>query len=60
MANTRPDALDKLKRKGLDLVAANQVGVAGTGFESDDNALSLYSAQGRQDIASPQLLERYT
>jgi phosphopantothenoylcysteine decarboxylase/phosphopantothenate--cysteine ligase len=45
------NALDKLKRKGLDLVAANQVGVPGTGFESDDNALSLYSAEGRQDIA---------
>jgi phosphopantothenoylcysteine decarboxylase/phosphopantothenate--cysteine ligase len=45
------NALDKLKRKGLDFVAANQVGVAGTGFESDDNALSLYSTEGRQDIA---------
>ena len=45
------NALDKLQRKGLDLVAANQVGSAGTGFESDDNALSVYSAQGRQDIA---------
>lgn len=44
------NALDKLRRKGLDLVAANLVGTAGTGFESDDNALSLYWADGRRDI----------
>ncbi len=45
------NALAKLQRKRLDFVAANQVGVAGTGFESEDNALSLYSTEGRQDIA---------
>ena len=32
----------KLANKRLDLIAANQVGVAGSGFESDDNALVVY------------------
>ncbi len=37
-------ARDKLVRKGLDLIAANRVGVAGSGFESDENALTVLSA----------------
>ncbi len=32
----------KLAKKKLDLIAANRVGVAGSGFESDDNALTVY------------------
>ena len=32
----------KLARKRVDLIAANRVGVAGSGFESDDNALVVY------------------
>ncbi len=35
-------ARDKLVRKRIDMIAANRVGVAGSGFESDDNALSVY------------------
>jgi phosphopantothenoylcysteine decarboxylase/phosphopantothenate--cysteine ligase len=35
-------ARGKLEEKNLDLIAANQVGVAGSGFESDDNALVVY------------------
>ena len=35
-------ARDKLVRKRLDLIAANRVGIAGSGFESDDNALVVY------------------
>ena len=35
-------ARGKLANKHLDLIAANQVGVAGSGFESDDNALIVY------------------
>ena len=35
-------ARDKLVRKRLDLIAANRVGVAGSGFEGDDNALVVY------------------
>jgi phosphopantothenoylcysteine decarboxylase/phosphopantothenate--cysteine ligase len=44
-------ARDKLHRKGLDLIAANDVGRAGQGFECDDNALSVFWRDGRHDIA---------
>lgn len=37
-------ARDKLVRKRLDMIAANQVGRAGCGFESDDNALTVIDA----------------
>ena len=38
-------ARDKLVRKQLDMIAANQVGRAGCGFESDDNALTVIDAE---------------
>jgi phosphopantothenoylcysteine decarboxylase/phosphopantothenate--cysteine ligase len=34
-------AQDKLRRKRLNLIAANQVGLAGSGFESEQNALHV-------------------
>lgn len=34
-------ARGKLERKRIDMIAANRVGVAGSGFESDDNALQV-------------------
>lgn len=37
-------ARGKLQKKNLDLIAANRVGVSGSGFESDDNALTVYSS----------------
>ena len=37
-------ARGKLENKRLDLIAANRVGVAGSGFESDDNALVVFGA----------------
>ena len=37
-------ARGKLVRKGLDMIAANQVGREGCGFESDDNALTVIDA----------------
>ena len=43
-------ARDKLQRKGLDLIAANQVG-EGMGFETADNALTLYWADGSVALA---------
>jgi phosphopantothenoylcysteine decarboxylase/phosphopantothenate--cysteine ligase len=43
-------AREKLKRKGLDMIAANQVG-SGLGFEADDNALNLYWADGAVELA---------
>jgi phosphopantothenoylcysteine decarboxylase/phosphopantothenate--cysteine ligase len=36
----------KLEGKHLDLIAANRVGVAGSGFESDDNALVVHGHGG--------------
>ncbi|PCH62451.1 MAG: bifunctional phosphopantothenoylcysteine decarboxylase/phosphopantothenate--cysteine ligase CoaBC [Gammaproteobacteria bacterium] len=42
-------AMSKLKRKGLDLIAANQVG-DGQGAEVDDNAMTLYWADGCQHL----------
>lgn len=41
-------ARDKLQRKRVDLIAANRVGVAGSGFESDDNALTVYWSDGER------------
>lgn len=43
-------ARDKLVRKRLDLVAANRVGVAGSGFEGDDNALEVYWPGGARSL----------
>ncbi|RDI99194.1 bifunctional phosphopantothenoylcysteine decarboxylase/phosphopantothenate--cysteine ligase CoaBC [Dyella solisilvae] len=42
-------ARDKLKRKGLDMIAANQVG-GGLGFEAADNALTLYGPEGAIEL----------
>jgi phosphopantothenoylcysteine decarboxylase/phosphopantothenate--cysteine ligase len=36
-------ALGKLKSKNLDLIAANNVAISGQGFNSDDNALTVFS-----------------
>lgn len=43
-------ARDKLVRKRLDLVAANRVGMAGSGFEADDNALAVYWHGGARTL----------
>lgn len=42
--NVEAYAREKLQRKKLDMICANQVG-AGQGFESDDNALTLITSQ---------------
>lgn len=44
-------ALDKLKRKKLDLIAANNVALSGQGFNSDKNALTVFSATKKHEIA---------
>jgi len=44
-------AKDKLSRKNLDLIAANDVSNSKQGFNSDDNALSVFSATEQFDIA---------
>lgn len=43
-------AQEKLRRKGLDLIVANQVGGKHTGFESNDNALILIDRQGQIEL----------
>ena len=44
-------AKGKLQRKNLDLIAANNVAVAGQGFNSDDNALTVYSANDKTELS---------
>lgn len=44
-------ANDKLVRKNLDMVAANRVDDSASGFEVDDNALTVFWKQGKQDFS---------
>lgn len=48
--NVEHYAKDKLKRKNLDLIAANNVAEAGQGFNSNDNALTIFSPAEQFDI----------
>jgi len=43
-------ALGKLKRKNLDMIAANNVALAGQGFNSDDNALTVFSSKNKTEL----------
>ena len=43
-------AEDKRRRKQLDMIAANQVGVPGSGFESEQNALQVLWEGGEQAL----------
>lgn len=38
-------AMDKRERKGCDLIVLNDVAAPGIGFEADDNAVTVFSAQ---------------
>jgi len=44
------NARNKLKRKNIDLIFANQVGVEHSGFHSDDNAVTLISKQTHLEL----------
>lgn len=46
-------ARGKLENKRLDMIAANRVGVSGSGFESDDNTLSVYAVDGASQVLGP-------
>ncbi|NQZ88746.1 MAG: bifunctional phosphopantothenoylcysteine decarboxylase/phosphopantothenate--cysteine ligase CoaBC [Colwellia sp.] len=48
--NVEHYALDKLKRKNLDMIAANNVALSGQGFNSDDNALTVFSSKTKTDL----------
>ena len=43
-------AKDKLKRKNLDLICANNVAIQGQGFNADENALTIYWQDGEEDL----------
>lgn len=44
--NVERHALDKLRRKQLDLIVANDITAPGAGFESDTNIVSFYNNEG--------------
>ncbi|MGD8428826.1 MAG: bifunctional phosphopantothenoylcysteine decarboxylase/phosphopantothenate--cysteine ligase CoaBC [Ectothiorhodospiraceae bacterium] len=44
-------ARDKLRRKGLDMIAANWVGRPGTGFDAESNALEVLWEGGGESLA---------
>jgi phosphopantothenoylcysteine decarboxylase/phosphopantothenate--cysteine ligase len=44
-------ALDKMKQKNLDMIAANRVGGSTSGFDADFNQLEVFWPDGRQTIA---------
>ena len=48
--NLKMHALEKLSGKRLDMIAANRVGEKDSGFESEDNALVLFTPNGEQDL----------
>ena len=48
--NVVANARQKLTRKRLDMIAANRVGVDGTGFNADDNALVVCWSDGEQSL----------
>ena len=48
--NVADYARQKLAAKRLVLIVANRVGVPGTGFESDDNAMTAYWPGGERDF----------
>ena len=49
-SNVEAYAKGKLERKNLDMIAANDVSIAGQGFNADHNALQVFWADGSQDL----------
>jgi phosphopantothenoylcysteine decarboxylase/phosphopantothenate--cysteine ligase len=48
--NLESNARGKLVDKQLDLIAANHVGIKGSGFESEDNELTVYWTNGEAQL----------
>lgn len=46
----RPAGRDKLRRKKVDLIVANDIAASSGGFESDDNAATLLTADGDEEF----------
>ena len=51
--NVEHNALEKLARKNLDWIAANDISRPGCGFEADTNTVVLYNRQGRRIELKP-------
>ena len=50
-SDVRDQAIDKLRRKGLDLIVANDVSAPGAGFEHDTNSVVILDGAGfEQDV----------
>jgi phosphopantothenoylcysteine decarboxylase / phosphopantothenate---cysteine ligase len=45
----RKHAVEKLHKKGADMIVANDVSVAGRGFETDTNEVSIFLTDGREE-----------
>jgi phosphopantothenoylcysteine decarboxylase/phosphopantothenate--cysteine ligase len=43
-------AISKMGKKGLDMIVANDVSISGLGFNSDNNAVSVFTATDRVDL----------
>jgi phosphopantothenoylcysteine decarboxylase/phosphopantothenate--cysteine ligase len=54
--NVREHAIGKLQRKKLDMIVANQVG-DGMGFDSDQNAVTVYWESGELSFGSTEKTE---
>jgi phosphopantothenoylcysteine decarboxylase/phosphopantothenate--cysteine ligase len=52
------NALKKLKSKNFDWIAANRVGIPGSGFGSDTNTVKLYAADGTMTDLGSELKTR--
>lgn len=57
-SDLRAHALEKLRAKGLDLVAANDVSRSDVGFDSDRNALTLLRPDGSEERVPEATKER--
>ncbi len=53
--NLRENALEKMKRKGCDLVVANDVSRRDIGFDSEYNEVIILGADGSEEVVSRQL-----
>ncbi len=49
-ADLRANAQSKLARKRLDLIVANDVGAPGVGFQHDTNAVTIFGADGSEEV----------
>jgi phosphopantothenoylcysteine decarboxylase / phosphopantothenate---cysteine ligase len=49
-SDLRANATGKLARKRLDLIVANDVAAPGVGFQHDTNAVTIFGADGSEEV----------